>query len=144
MGGCRAASRCGRWSAGSRRSTSRAAAGRAGPPWASCPRRRSAAPGEEALAHVNIPGPWRGPTSRGSRSARVGRFETAADLEGQLVAGTPDDVAAECRKFEALGARSAGVRPRFRFDRWVEQVERLGTDVLPRLGAHLAVGGTHR
>jgi alkanesulfonate monooxygenase SsuD/methylene tetrahydromethanopterin reductase-like flavin-dependent oxidoreductase (luciferase family) len=122
-----------------------AAAGRGRPAVGVIPPTSVAATREEALAHVNIPGllAWANKSRFAVRPAS-GRFETATDLEGQLVAGTPDDVAAECRKFEALGVDQLVFDLRFRFDRWVEQVERLGTDVLPRLGAHLAVGGTHR
>jgi alkanesulfonate monooxygenase SsuD/methylene tetrahydromethanopterin reductase-like flavin-dependent oxidoreductase (luciferase family) len=97
---------------------------------------------EKALAHVNVPGllAWAN-KARFAVRPPSGRFETAADLEGQLVAGTADDVVAECRRFEALGLDQLVFDLRFRFDRWVDQVERLGTDVLPRLGAPLAVGG---
>jgi alkanesulfonate monooxygenase SsuD/methylene tetrahydromethanopterin reductase-like flavin-dependent oxidoreductase (luciferase family) len=99
---------------------------------------------EEALAHVNVPGllAWAN-KARFAVRPPSGRFETATDLEGQLVAGTPEDVVAECRKFEALGLDQLVFDLRFRFDRWFEQVERLGLEVLPRLGAHLAVGGSH-
>jgi len=100
---------------------------------------------EEALAHVNVPGllAWAN-KARFAVRPPSGRYETIADLEGQLVAGTPDDVVAECRKFEALGLDQLVFDLRFRFDRWIEQVERLGTDVLPKLGVHLPVGGPHR
>ena len=126
------------------RSTScAAAAGRVRPAVGVIPPTSVEGTREEALAHVNVPGllAWANKSRFAVRPAS-GRFETASDLEGQLVAGTPDDVAAECRKFEALGLDQLVFDLRFRFDRWVEQVERLGTDVLPRLGAHLAVGGT--
>jgi alkanesulfonate monooxygenase SsuD/methylene tetrahydromethanopterin reductase-like flavin-dependent oxidoreductase (luciferase family) len=99
---------------------------------------------EEALAHVNVPGllAWAN-KARFAVRPPSGRFETVTDLEGQLVAGTPEDVVAECRKFEALGLDQLVFDLRFRFDCWFEQVERLGLEVLPRLGAHLAVGGSH-
>ena len=144
--GCRAASRCARWSDGSGRSTScpprPAASGR---PSASCRRRRSRRPARRRWPTSTSRAclPWAN-KSRFAVRPPSGRFETVADLEGQLVAGTPDDVVAECRKFEALGVDQLVFDLRFRFDRWVEQIERLGTDVLPKLGAHLPVGGTHR
>ena len=121
------------------------AAGRVRPAVGVMPPTSVAATREEALAHVNIPGllAWAN-KSRFAVRPPSGRFETTADLEGQLVAGTPDDIAAECRKFEALGVDQLVFDLRFRFDRWVDQVERLGMDVLPRLGAHVPVGGTHR
>jgi alkanesulfonate monooxygenase SsuD/methylene tetrahydromethanopterin reductase-like flavin-dependent oxidoreductase (luciferase family) len=99
---------------------------------------------EAALAPVNVPGllAWAN-KSRFAVRPPSGRFESVTDLQGQLIAGTPDDVVAECRKFEALGLDQLVFDLRFRFDRWFEQVERLGQEVLPRLGTHLAVGGSH-
>src|SRR5262249_21952814 len=63
-----------------------------------------AATREEALAPVNLPGclAWAN-RSRFAVRPPSGRFETVADLEGQLVAGSPDEVLEECRKFESLG-----------------------------------------
>src|SRR5262249_47541856 len=100
---------------------------------------------EEALAPVNVPGllAWAN-KARFAVRPPSGRFETAADLEGQLIAGTPDDVVAECRKFEALGLDLLVFDLRFRFGGWLEQVGRLGADVLPRLDVPLTVGGSPR
>ncbi|MBI3457583.1 MAG: LLM class flavin-dependent oxidoreductase [Candidatus Rokubacteria bacterium] len=99
----------------------------------------------EALAHVNLPGllAWANKTRFAVRPPS-GRFETVADLEGQLVAGSPDEVVAECQKFEALGVDQLVFDLRFRFDSWFEQVEMLGTEVLPRLGIHGPVRGGRR
>jgi alkanesulfonate monooxygenase SsuD/methylene tetrahydromethanopterin reductase-like flavin-dependent oxidoreductase (luciferase family) len=122
-----------------------AAAGRARPALGVIPPTSIETTREEALAHVNVEGllAWAN-KARFTVRPPSGRFETVADLEGQLVAGTPDDVVAECRKFDALGLDHLVFDLRFRFDRWFEQVERLGREVLPRLGAPLAVGGSHR
>lgn len=38
-----------------------------------------------------------------------GRFETSEDLEGMLIAGDPDDVVRECRKFENAGTAIAAI-----------------------------------
>jgi alkanesulfonate monooxygenase SsuD/methylene tetrahydromethanopterin reductase-like flavin-dependent oxidoreductase (luciferase family) len=122
-----------------------AATGRTRPPIGVIPPTSIGTTREEALARINIPGllAWAN-KSRFAVRPPSGRFETTADLEGQLVAGTPDDVVAECRKFEALGLDRVVFDLRFRFDRWLDQVERLGTDVLPRLATPLAVGGSRR
>ena len=91
---------------------------------------------EEALAPVNVPGllAWAN-KSRFAVRPPSGRFETLADLDGQLVAGRPDEVVEQCRQFEPLGVDQLVFDLRFRFDRWLEQVEMLGTEVLPRLRA---------
>jgi hypothetical protein len=62
-----------------------------------------------------------------------GTFETVEDLEGQLIAGNPDEAVAECRKFEAVGVEHLVFDFRFKFDKWYEQIELLGAEVLPKL-----------
>jgi alkanesulfonate monooxygenase SsuD/methylene tetrahydromethanopterin reductase-like flavin-dependent oxidoreductase (luciferase family) len=89
---------------------------------------------DEALRDVNIEGLcawannakfWVKPPS--------GRFETWEDLEGTLIAGAPDDVVAECRKFEDAGCEHLVFDFRFKFDKFFEQIELLGKEVLPKL-----------
>jgi alkanesulfonate monooxygenase SsuD/methylene tetrahydromethanopterin reductase-like flavin-dependent oxidoreductase (luciferase family) len=62
-----------------------------------------------------------------------GRFETLEDLEGTLILGTPDEVVEECRKFEDTGCEHLVFDFRFKFDRWFEQIDLLGREVLPKL-----------
>jgi alkanesulfonate monooxygenase SsuD/methylene tetrahydromethanopterin reductase-like flavin-dependent oxidoreductase (luciferase family) len=89
---------------------------------------------EEALQHVNIPGllAWAN-KAKFAVKPPSGTFETAADLEGQLIAGTPDEAVEECRKFEAAGVEHLVFDFRFKFDKWFDQIELLGSEVLPKL-----------
>ncbi|WP_166352821.1 LLM class flavin-dependent oxidoreductase [Phytoactinopolyspora limicola] len=89
---------------------------------------------EEALEHVNIPGllAWAN-KSKFAVKPPSGSFETVEDLEGQLIAGSPDEVVAEVEKFRALGVEHLVFDFRFKFDRWFEQIELLGAEVLPKL-----------
>ncbi len=89
---------------------------------------------EEALQHVNIPGllAWAN-KAKFTVKPTSGKFETVEDLEGQLIAGNPDEVVEQVRKFEALGVEHLVFDFRFKFDQWYEQIELLGHDVLPRL-----------
>jgi len=89
---------------------------------------------EEALQHVNIPGllAWAN-RSKFAVKPLSGRFETVEDLEGQLIAGDPEQAVAECRKFEAAGVEHLVFDFRFKFDKWFDQIELLGKEVLPRL-----------
>jgi alkanesulfonate monooxygenase SsuD/methylene tetrahydromethanopterin reductase-like flavin-dependent oxidoreductase (luciferase family) len=89
---------------------------------------------EKALADVNVDGLlawannakfWVKPPS--------GRFETWEDLEGTLIAGSPEDVVEECLKFEEAGCEHLVFDFRFKFDRFFEQIQLLGEEVLPRL-----------
>jgi alkanesulfonate monooxygenase SsuD/methylene tetrahydromethanopterin reductase-like flavin-dependent oxidoreductase (luciferase family) len=89
---------------------------------------------EEALKDVNIPGllAWANKAKFAVRPPS-GTFETVEDLEGQLIVGSPEDAIAECKKFEALGVEHLVFDFRFKFDKWFEQIELLGSEVLPKL-----------
>lgn len=89
---------------------------------------------DEALKHVNIPGllAW---ANRAKFAVKPpsGVFETVEDLEGQLIVGAPDEAVAECRKFEKTGVEHLVFDFRFKFDCWFDQIELLGSEVLPKL-----------
>ncbi|GAA2085976.1 hypothetical protein GCM10009840_24180 [Pseudolysinimonas kribbensis] len=89
---------------------------------------------EEALRDVNIPGllAWAN-KAKFTVKPPSGSFETVEDLEGQLIAGSPEEAVQEVKKFEALGVEHLVFDFRFKFDRWFEQIELLGTEVLPHL-----------
>jgi alkanesulfonate monooxygenase SsuD/methylene tetrahydromethanopterin reductase-like flavin-dependent oxidoreductase (luciferase family) len=89
---------------------------------------------EEALKDINIPGllAWAN-KAKFAVKPPSGSFETAADLEGQLIAGNPDEAVEECKKFEAAGVEHLVFDFRFKFDKWFDQIELLGTEVLPKL-----------
>ncbi len=89
---------------------------------------------EEALKHVNIPGllAWAN-KAKFAVKPPSGSFETVDDLEGQLIVGDPDDAVREIKKFEAIGTEHLVFDFRFKFDRFFEQIELLGTEVLPKV-----------
>jgi alkanesulfonate monooxygenase SsuD/methylene tetrahydromethanopterin reductase-like flavin-dependent oxidoreductase (luciferase family) len=89
---------------------------------------------EQALEHVNVPGllAWAN-KAKFAVKPPSGTFETVEDLEGQLIVGSPDDAVAEIKKFEALGVEHLVFDFRFKFDKWYEQIELLGAEVLPRV-----------
>lgn len=95
---------------------------------------------KEALRDVNLPGllAWANKAKFAVRPAS-GKFETVEDLEGQLIVGTPDDVVEQCKKFEASGVDHLVFDFRFKFDRWFEQIDLIGSEVLPRLRTPAAV-----
>ncbi|MGI8516216.1 MAG: LLM class flavin-dependent oxidoreductase [Acidimicrobiia bacterium] len=90
---------------------------------------------EEAMAGTNLEGLLRWANERGKWWVKPpsGRFETAADIEGSLIAGTPEEVAEETRKFKAVGVEHLVFDLRLSFDRWFSSIELLGNEVLPRL-----------
>jgi alkanesulfonate monooxygenase SsuD/methylene tetrahydromethanopterin reductase-like flavin-dependent oxidoreductase (luciferase family) len=91
---------------------------------------------EEALKDVNVPGllAWAN-KAKFAVKPESGTFETVEDLEGQLIVGDPDDAVREIKKFEALGVEHMVFDFRFKFDKFFEQIELLGTEVLPKFRA---------
>lgn len=89
---------------------------------------------ELALSYVNLEGllAWANKAKYWVKPPS-GRFETWDDLEGTLIAGTPKQVVEECRKLERVGCQHLVFDFRFKFDRWFEQIELLGSEVLPHL-----------
>ena len=89
---------------------------------------------DEALDYVNIPGllAWAN-KAKFAVKPPSGTFDTVEDLEGQLIVGTPEDAVREARKFEAAGVEHLVFDFRFKFDKWFEQIELLGNEVLPAL-----------
>jgi alkanesulfonate monooxygenase SsuD/methylene tetrahydromethanopterin reductase-like flavin-dependent oxidoreductase (luciferase family) len=88
---------------------------------------------EEALKHVNIPGllAWAN-KAKFAVKPPSGTFETVEDLEGQLIVGSPEEAVQELKKFEALGVEHLVFDFRFKFDKWFDQIELLGSQVLPQ------------
>lgn len=89
---------------------------------------------EKALKHVNIPGllAWAN-KAKFAVKPPSGTFETVEDLEGQLIVGSPDEAVTEIQKFKDLGTEHLVFDFRFKFDRFFEQIELLGKEVLPKL-----------
>jgi alkanesulfonate monooxygenase SsuD/methylene tetrahydromethanopterin reductase-like flavin-dependent oxidoreductase (luciferase family) len=89
---------------------------------------------EEALEHVNVPGllAWAN-KAKFAVKPPSGTFETVDDLSGQLIVGTPDDAIAEIERFAAAGVEHLVFDLRFKFDRWFDQIEMLGSEVIAKV-----------
>ncbi len=112
-----------------------AAAGRSRPTVAVIPPTSIARTHEDAFEGLNIDGLLRWANERGKWWVKPpsGVFETAKDIEGPLIAGSPEEVVEEVAKFAAVGVEHLVFDLRLRFDRWFESIELLGYRVLPRL-----------
>lgn len=62
-----------------------------------------------------------------------GQFAKSEDLEGSLIAGSPDDVIHEVQKYLEVGIDHIVFDFRFRYSDWDYSIELLGKEVLPRL-----------
>jgi alkanesulfonate monooxygenase SsuD/methylene tetrahydromethanopterin reductase-like flavin-dependent oxidoreductase (luciferase family) len=89
---------------------------------------------EEALKHVNVPGllAWAN-KAKFAVKPPSGQFETVDDLSGQLIVGTPEDAVAEIDKFAAVGVEHLVFDFRFKFDKWFDQIELLGSEVINKV-----------
>ena len=112
-------------------------AGRALPTVAVIPPTAIARSHEEAFDGLNVDGLIKWANDRGKWWVKPasGRFETAADIEGSLIAGAPDEVIEQVQKFATVGVEHLVFDLRLRYDRWFESIELLGTQVLPHLRA---------
>ena len=91
---------------------------------------------DTAVSKVNAPGlinegnkkpTWVKPAS--------GTFSKLEDIEGLLLAGTPEDVVKDTRRYEDGGLDHIVYDLRFRYDDWYEQIDLLGKEVLPAVRA---------
>lgn len=62
-----------------------------------------------------------------------GEFETVADLEGLVMAGSPDDLVEEIDKFAARGVDHLVLDFRLQFERYEELIKIVGSEVLPKV-----------
>lgn len=88
---------------------------------------------DEAFEHVNIPGllAWANKAKYAVKPPS-GQFETVEDLSGQLIVGTPDDAVRELQRFAEAGVEHLVFDFRFKFDRWFDQIDLLGKEVIGR------------
>ncbi len=91
---------------------------------------------DTAVSKVNAPGlinegnkkpTWVKPAS--------GTFSRLEDIEGLLLAGAPEDIVRDSRRYEEGGLDHIVYDLRFRYADWYEQIDLLGKEVLPALRA---------
>ena len=94
-----------------------------------------AATEEAAWAGTNVEGLLKWANDRGKWWVKPesGVFETAQDIEGSLIAGTPDQVTAATAKFVDVGVDHLVFDLRLSYERWLPSIELLGNEVIPHL-----------
>src|SRR5262245_18942377 len=87
---------------------------------------------ETGLGHVNIKGLIREANKNSSWvKPPNGAFVTLDDIHGLILAGTPDDIARQVHAYQLAGADLVVFDLRFRYSNWLQQIDLLGTEVLP-------------
>jgi alkanesulfonate monooxygenase SsuD/methylene tetrahydromethanopterin reductase-like flavin-dependent oxidoreductase (luciferase family) len=89
---------------------------------------------EEAIGGMNVPGLidnanhqkfWLKPEG--------GAFTKFEELDGSVLAGTPEDVIRGIQRYQEIGADLLIIDFRMRFKDWLEQIERFAREVLPHV-----------
>ncbi|MDP9483872.1 MAG: LLM class flavin-dependent oxidoreductase [Chloroflexota bacterium] len=89
---------------------------------------------DEAIRFMNVPGLlenanhqkfWLKPES--------GSFTTIDELDGSILAGTPDDIVRGVQRYQEIGCDLLIFDFRMRFPDWLQQIEILAREVLPRV-----------
>jgi len=90
---------------------------------------------EEAWAGTSVEGLLKWANDRGKWWVKPesGVFETAQDIEGSLIAGTPDQVTEATAKFADVGVDHLVFDLRLSYERWLPSIELLGNEVIPHL-----------
>lgn len=90
---------------------------------------------EEAWAGTSVDGLLAWANERGKWWVKPpsGTFETVEDIEGSLIAGTPDQVVEQTAKFQDVGVDHLVFDLRLSFDRWFDSIRLLGEQVIPKL-----------
>jgi alkanesulfonate monooxygenase SsuD/methylene tetrahydromethanopterin reductase-like flavin-dependent oxidoreductase (luciferase family) len=96
---------------------------------------------EVALEHLNLEGLIKNANAqRFWLRPESGAFGVAEDLDGSILFGTPDDIVRGVRRYQEIGCDLLVFDFRMRFDRWLEQIDIVGREVLPRVRDGNAAG----
>ena len=87
---------------------------------------------EDGARHIKL-GPQLANAAKAHTPPPSGTFATIADLDGMVIAGPPEVIIDEIRKYEALGADIFVFDLRARGAEWRACLEEIGTSVLPAL-----------
>lgn len=91
---------------------------------------------EAATARMNAPGLIKNANAQKFwLKPEGGEFTRIEELDGSILAGSPDDVAAGVRRYQELGADLVIFDFRMRFPDWLDQIQGLAEEVLPRVRA---------
>ena len=96
---------------------------------------------QAAIDRMNVPGLIKNANAqRFWVKPKSGEFTTIEELDGSILAGTPDDVVRGVQRYQELGCDLLIFDFRMRFPDWVEQIETLARDVLPRVSGVASAG----
>jgi alkanesulfonate monooxygenase SsuD/methylene tetrahydromethanopterin reductase-like flavin-dependent oxidoreductase (luciferase family) len=91
---------------------------------------------DAAIERLNVPGLIKNANAQKFwLKPAGGEFTKIEELDGSILAGTPDDVVAGVRRYQEIGCDLLIFDFRMRFPDWLQQIEVLAREVLPRVAA---------
>jgi alkanesulfonate monooxygenase SsuD/methylene tetrahydromethanopterin reductase-like flavin-dependent oxidoreductase (luciferase family) len=94
---------------------------------------------EAATARMNVPGLIKNANAQKFwLKPEGGEFTRIEELDGSILAGSPDDIVRGVQRYQALGCDLLIFDFRMRFPDWLAQIEILAREVLPRVGGGVA------
>jgi alkanesulfonate monooxygenase SsuD/methylene tetrahydromethanopterin reductase-like flavin-dependent oxidoreductase (luciferase family) len=89
---------------------------------------------DAATARMNVPGLIKNANAQKFwLKPESGEFTTIEELDGSILAGSPDDIVRGIQRYQEIGCDLLIFDFRMRFPDWLEQIEILARDVLPRV-----------
>ncbi|HEU4571139.1 MAG TPA: LLM class flavin-dependent oxidoreductase [Candidatus Limnocylindrales bacterium] len=89
---------------------------------------------ERARERLNVPGLIKNANAQKFwLKPEGGEFTKIEELDGSILAGTPDDIVEGVRRYQEIGCDLLIFDFRMRFPDWLEQIEVLAREVLPRV-----------
>ncbi len=87
-----------------------------------------------AIDRMNVPGLIKNANAqKWWNKPESGEFTKIEELDGSILAGTPDDIVRGIQRYQEIGCDLLVFDFRMRFPDWLEQIETLARDVLPRV-----------
>ncbi len=94
-----------------------------------------------ATSRMNVPGLIKNANAQKFwLKPESGEFTTIEELDGSILAGSPDDIVRGVQRYQEIGADLIIFDFRMRFPDWLQQIETLAREVLPRVSEPAAVG----
>ncbi len=89
---------------------------------------------ESAVERLNVPGLIKNANAQKFwLKPEGGEFTKIEELDGSILAGTPDDIVRGVRRYQETGCDLLIFDFRMRFPDWLQQIEILAREVLPRV-----------
>jgi alkanesulfonate monooxygenase SsuD/methylene tetrahydromethanopterin reductase-like flavin-dependent oxidoreductase (luciferase family) len=94
---------------------------------------------EAAVERLNVPGLIKNANAQKFWiKPESGQFTRIEELDGSILAGTPDDIVRGIQRYQEIGCDLLVIDFRMRFADWLEQIETFAREVMPRVSTPVA------